>query len=100
MKATTWLLPSLLMTILACALWLGTARADGSRAATAWEYKHVLIPLDRKLETYERNDRTLLAPIQKLGAEGWELVSASEPRNGMLVDRRASVEFWFKRPVR
>jgi hypothetical protein len=100
MKAYHWFLPSLLMTILACSLWFGTARADGPRAQTAWEYKHVLIPLDRKLDTYERNDRALLAPIQKLGAEGWELISANEPSNGVMVDRRASVEFWFKRPVR
>ena len=100
MKATTWFLPSLLMTILASALWLGTARAEGPRTPVAWEYKHVLIPLDRKLKTYELNDPKLLAPIQKLGREGWELVSANEPQNGFIVDGRATVEFWLKRPLR
>lgn len=98
MKARTWILPLLLFALLAIGLAWRPARADGP--ARAWEYKHVLIPLDRNLTTYERTDRKVLAPVQRLGQEGWELVSAYEPPGGFTINRRASVEFWFKRAIR
>ena len=60
----------------------------------------MLIPLERRPAHYERANVQLLAPIQKLGQEGWELVSAYEPAGGFTIDRRAQVEFWFKRPRR
>lgn len=73
---------------------------DAPTVGTSWEYLHLLIPLDRKLETYQRSDDRLLKPLQDAGAEGWELVSANEPTNGLLVGGRASVEFFLKRPRR
>jgi hypothetical protein len=72
-------------------------RADDGAAPGRWEYLHMLIPLDRNLETYAKSDLALLKPVQDAGEQGWELVSANEPTNGMLVHNRASVEFFFKR---
>lgn len=95
MKAQAWIIPALLIAAFAIPTWFQTAEADGP--AATWEYKHVLIPLDRRLNSYQKSDITLLAPIQKLGAEGWELVTAYEPASGFTIDRKASVEFWFKR---
>ncbi len=96
MKALTWMIPCALLLGAAFLAFGAPAQADGA-APDGWEYKHVLIPLDRRLETYEKSDITLLAPIQKLGAHGWELVSVYEPASGFTVNTRASVEFWFKR---
>ncbi len=96
MKALTWMIPCALLLGAAFFAFDSSARADGTEAAR-WEYKHVLIPLDRQLRTYEKSDLTLLGPIQKLGAEGWELVTAYEPASGFTINARASVEFWFKR---
>ncbi len=86
-------------------LGLGAARllhAEGelSPSATRWEYRHLLIPLDRDLVNYPKSDEKLLAPLARLGEEGWELVSANEPANGVLVHGRATVEFFLKRPIR
>lgn len=99
MKPQTWIIPTLLIAAFAIGTWFDRAEADAP-AQAAWEYKHVLIPLDRQLHTYEKSDIVLLAPIQRLGREGWELVSAYEPAGGFTVKRRASVEFWFKRQTR
>ena len=69
-----------------------------SPSGTRFEYRHLLIPMDRELGSYEKSDLSILAPLQRAGEEGWELVSANEPANGMLVDRkRACVEFFLKR---
>jgi hypothetical protein len=67
---------------------------------TSWEYLHLLIPLDRNPATYRRNDARVLEPLLRAGEEGWELVSANEPANSQMVDGRASVEFFLKRPKR
>lgn len=73
---------------------------DGVPAtATRWEYRHLLIPMDRHLDTYQKSDERLLKPLQDAGAEGWELVSANEPANGVLVRDRACVEYFLKRPL-
>ena len=74
-------------------------RADGNAASngTRFEYRHILILMDRDLASYEKSDSTLLAPLQRAGEEGWELVSANEPANGPLVHGRAAVEFFLKR---
>ncbi len=73
---------------------------DGVPAsATRWEYRHLLIPMDRHLESYVKTDERLLKPLQDAGAEGWELVSANEPANGLLVNGRACVEYFLKRPL-
>lgn len=98
MKAQAWIIPALLIAAFAIGTFFQEAEADGPQ--DSWEYKHVLIPLDRQLKTYERSDIRLLAGIQKLGKEGWELVTAYEPASGFTVERRASVEFWFKRRMR
>ena len=66
----------------------------------SWEYLHLLIPLDRNMGTYRRNDGKILEVLQQAGAEGWELVSANEPANSLMVDGKASVEFFLKRPRR
>ena len=65
-----------------------------------WEYLHLLIPLDRNPATYRRNDARILEPLLRAGDEGWELVSANEPANSLMVDGKASVEFFLKRPKR
>lgn len=80
---------------------LTSPRAANADAAnrTSFEYKQVLIPLDRNLRNYEANNRERLQVIQSLGAQGWELVNAYEPSNGVKIGRDASVEFWFKRPT-
>ena len=72
-------------------------RADDGASPQRWEYLHVLIPLDRQFDTYRKSDLTLLKQIQDAGEEGWELVSANEPTNGLLVQGRATVEFFLKR---
>ena len=82
---------------------VGTAsrsRAQDPAVITSWEYLHLLIPLDRNLGTYRKNDGRLLEGLQNAGAEGWELVSANEPANSLMVEGRASVEFFLKRPRR
>ena len=92
----------LLAVVTVLGLVFGAARllkADGttSSGATRFEYRHLLILLDRDLASYERSDSTILAPLQRAGDEGWELVSANEPANGVLVHGRATVEFFLKR---
>jgi hypothetical protein len=72
----------------------GAAPEDG---AVAYEFKHLIIPLERRLEEYEKADVLLLEPLRRAGQEGWELVSAYEPDNGLKIQGRASVEFWMKR---
>ena len=57
----------------------------------------VLIPLERKLDQYEKVNTPLLAPLQALGEQGWELVNAYEPSHGYMNGERASTEFWLKR---
>jgi hypothetical protein len=82
---------------------VGTAsrsRAQDPVVVTSWEYLHLLIPLDRNLGTYRKNDARILDALQNAGAEGWELVSANEPANSFMVEGRASVEFFLKRPRR
>ncbi|MDJ0975492.1 MAG: hypothetical protein QNJ98_13595 [Planctomycetota bacterium] len=98
MKTGGWIVPLLLVAAFAIGTGWNPADADGPDGA--WEYKHVLIPLDRNLRTYEKSDIQSLAPLQKLGREGWELVTAYEPAGGFTVNRRASVEFWLKRRIR
>lgn len=77
-------------------------KADGVQPsyATAFEYRHLLIVMDRDLGSYEKSDAKILAPLQQAGEEGWELVSANEPANGVLVHGRATVEFFLKRARR
>ena len=77
-------------------------KADGVQPSnpTAYEYRHLLIVMDRDLGSYEKSDASLLAPLQRAGDEGWELVSANEPANGALVHGRATVEFFLKRAKR
>lgn len=70
---------------------------DAPAQAASWEYLHLLIPLDRNLGTYQRSDATILQALQNAGGEGWELVSANEPANGVLTGGRATVEFFLKR---
>ena len=75
------------------------SHADGP-AATNWEYLHLLIPLDRNLDSYRKSDEQLLKPLADAGADGWELVTANEPANGVVIHGRASVEFFLKRARR
>lgn len=90
-----------LVLVMTAATWLGTRLpSEAADDAGAWEYKHVLIPLERRPRHYERADAELLKPLQALGRQGWELVSAYEPAGGFTVERRAQVEFWLKRRVR
>ena len=88
----------------ACAVGLGllaVPRLHADAPPAGWEYLHILIPLDRGLDTYRKSDEQLLKPIADAGADGWELVSANEPANGQLQrGGRASVEFFLKRPRR
>ena len=91
----------LLAVVAVLAVVFGAARllkADGNSSAGArFEYRHLLILMDRNLDSYEKSDSTILAPLQRAGEEGWEVVSANEPANGPLVNRRAAVEFFLKR---
>jgi hypothetical protein len=77
--------------------WLAPATAAPEAPAVAWEFKHLIIPLERRLEEYEKADVLLLEALRNAGHEGWELVSAYEPDNGLKIQGRASVEFWLKR---
>src|SRR4051812_20200708 len=82
---------------------VGTAtrsRAQDPTVIPSWEYLHLLVPLDRNLATYRKNDVRILEVLQNAGLEGWELVSANEPANSLMVEGRASVEFFLKRPRR
>ena len=74
-------------------------RADGTpgAAGTRFEYRHLLILMDRDLATYARSDAQILEPLQRAGDEGWELVSANEPAGGTLSHGRTTVEFFLKR---
>ena len=87
-----------------CTASAGSVKPDAGHAdapPAGWEYLHILIPLDRGLDTYRKSDEQLLKPIADAGADGWELVSANEPANGQLQrGGRASVEFFLKRPRR
>jgi hypothetical protein len=74
--------------------------AQDPAVLASWEYLHLLIPLDRNMATYRRNDARILEALQQAGLEGWELVSANEPANSLMVEGRASVEFFLKRPRR
>lgn len=74
------------------------APAAPARPDVAYEYKHLILPLERRLEEYEKADVLLLEALRRSGEEGWELVSAYEPANGVKVGTRATVEFWLKRP--
>jgi hypothetical protein len=76
------------------------SRAQDPAVLVAWEYLHLLIPLDRNPGTYRRNDARILEPLLRAGEEGWELVSANEPANSLMIEGRASVEFFLKRPKR
>lgn len=89
------LVPSALLAVLL--LGPGTAPAAPSRPEVAYEYKHLILPVERRLEAYEKADVLLLEALRRSGEEGWELVSAYEPPNGVMVGQRASVEFWLKR---
>jgi len=91
-----WLLPTLLLGVLL----LSATRAPAAPQAPdlAYEYKHLILPLERKLEEYEKADKVLLEALRRSGEEGWELVSAYEPGHGVMVGPRATVEFWLKRP--
>lgn len=93
MKSIPWIVAVLL------AAWIAAPHLTPAHAETgiAWEYKMVLIPLDRRLETYEKTNTPLVDPLSKLGADGWELVSAYEPSHGFMAGDKASTEFWFKR---
>ena len=97
MKIWMFSLPLALLAVWCVAPRLVPARAEPDAADLAYEVKHLLIPLDRHLDSYEQSDVKLLAPVQRLGAEGWLLVSVSEPAGGLTVEGRASVEFWFQR---
>ncbi len=90
-----WLVPTLLV----ATLWLTTARVPAAPEPPeiAYEYKHLILPLERKLEEYEKADAVLLEALRRSGEEGWELVSAYEPGHGVMVAQRATVEFWLKR---
>jgi hypothetical protein len=95
MKTLAWVLVPLLAAGVLAGPLLSPAAAQ---PAAGWEYLHLLIPLERRLERYRRDDPVILEPLRRAGEEGWELVSAYEPSHGMLVEGRASVEFWLKRP--
>lgn len=95
MKSIPWLVAVLLAAWVA-APYLLPAHAEGE-AAVAWEYKMVLVPLDRRLETYEKANTPALDPIQRLGEQGWELVNVYEPSHGFMAGEKASTELWFKR---
>jgi hypothetical protein len=97
MKSLAWLVPLLLALAWIAGSRLAPARAEDEVVDCCWEFKMVLIPLERKLELYEKANGPLLEPLQRLGGEGWELVSAYEPSHGPLIGERASTEFWFKR---
>ena len=97
MRSLAWLLPLLLVTAWVAGSRLAPARAEDEIGDCCWEYKMVLIPLERRLELYEKANTPLMDPLQRLGADGWELVSAYEPSHGALLGDRASTDFWFKR---
>jgi hypothetical protein len=97
MKPLAWLLPLLLVGAWVAGSHLAPARAEDEVSDCCWEFKMVLIPLERKLELYEKANTPLLDPLQRLGQDGWELVSAFEPSHGFMAGDRASTEFWFKR---
>lgn len=90
-----WLVPTLLL----AALWLAPTRAPAAPEPpeVAYEYKHLILPLERKLEEYEKADVILLEALRRSGEEGWELITAYEPGHGLMVGQRATVEFWLKR---
>ncbi|MFM8980535.1 MAG: hypothetical protein ACKOSS_08740 [Planctomycetia bacterium] len=75
----------------------GRAPAAPARPDVAYEYRHLILPLERRLEEYEKADVLLLEALRRSGEEGWELVSAYEPANGVKVGTRATGEFWLKR---
>jgi len=94
-----------LIALAALGVLFGAARllhAEGElgAAGSRYEYRHLLIQLDRDLGSYARSDEKLLEPLQRAGDEGWELVSANEPANGTPSHGRASVEFFLKRVKR
>lgn len=97
MQAKFWIIPTLLVAAFVIGSFFDNAAADS--AVARFEYKHLLIPLDRHLHSYAKSDQELLGPIHRLGREGWELVSAYEPAGGFTIKGRASVEFWFKRRI-
>jgi len=88
---------ALLIGFVSLGAWRVLRADDATAPAPTWEYMHLLIPLDRVIETYQKSDERLLKPLQDAGAQGWELVSANEPPNGALVHGHASVEFFLKR---
>ena len=90
-----WLLPTLLLAVLL--LDQRRAPAAPEPPEIAYEYKHLILPLERKIEEYEKADALLLEALRRSGEEGWELVSAYEPAHGVMVGQRATVEFWLKR---
>jgi hypothetical protein len=95
--ALACLLPSALLVVLL----LRPASAPAAPAApdVAYEYKHLILPLERRMAEYEKADAVLLDALRQSGLEGWELVSAYEPANGEKVGQRATVEFWLKRQI-
>ncbi len=76
------------------------AEEQVGQVSTRFEYRHLLILMDRDLGTYARSDEKILEPLQRAGEEGWELVSANEPAGGTLSHGRSSVEFFLKRAKR
>lgn len=96
MRHIAWLLPVVLVGAWVAFSRLAPARAEDA-VVVSWEYKMVLLPLERRLDQYEKVNTGLLAPLQALGAEGWEMIAAYEPSHGFMNGERASTEFWLKR---
>lgn len=99
MKSLPWLIVGAVALTALLPRLISPAGAAPEQASIAWEYKHLILPLERRLEEYEKADVLLLDALRRSGEEGWELVSAYEPANGLIVERRASVEFWLKRVI-
>ena len=76
------------------------AEGELGAANDRFEYRHLLIQMDRDLGSYARSDASILEPLQQAGEQGWELVSANEPAGGTLSHGRATVEFFLKRVKR
>jgi hypothetical protein len=90
-----WLVPSVLLAALL--LRPASVPAAPEPPEMAYEFKHLILPLERKLEEYDKADAVLLEALRRSGEEGWQLISAYEPANGLKVNGRASVEFWLQR---
>jgi hypothetical protein len=91
---------SVLGVLFGAATLLHAEEQAGPASNNRYEYRHLLILMDRDLSTYARSDEKILEPLQRAGEEGWELVSANEPAGGTLSHGRSSVEFFLKRVKR